>query len=860
MHQQKDEEDGQKGKSFYFDAFIYLMLVRPGRFNNTSAVAWNHLPKELIQCIMIVLNLSRAFIKGQIKITINGRARSFPATSEGTQCREQLEKIKSVIEQFQTNNDAVKNINSIFDNEISKFDYRVPIQEEIKADGSFKSFHPQSAEIMVTLFDLILELLCKNAFGLEEKVEGSEEKSLHEHLDSLFAVCTDNGSKKSTRLNKQIFDSALDRFNTVAAFNEHLLKHKEQLSEYCQYLQRHSFFQVVAAGTKSANPCFEIPLDGPVAQLQTKYDANIQTFRNFLKDLFDKETLKSKNVSLILDVGFNFLPKPNFKAFVIAPRLQLKSNKNERLALQSRLRANDTGGQFSLQFQGSHDNSNNTNEVDETSTSEVNRESGQSSDSSPKFCAILTRSPDQKVFFSGIQFYEQYPLLLSSHAYSQHTSGASFYLQDGCLFGHELKRSRSGRGASQLRGNVVGINSYVQGLRLISRCQSFNKETHNFVELPFLMKLILKWDGFDALSQSEMARLDSYIDLLRRTKYFQTPHANIFSDDIKESLVCRHEMYIDASNGIEEEGGEKNILNLDIQEVLGTEVALLPKADICLHYFGSMEKCRQMILHSFTDRKQVNLKNEVTAFDGFAKNNLLYASELLAYYHQSSSVTCQTVSENMGLFRRNLFKSKPHLPIHMPLSNIEPLLSKKVSCIAEDGSTIDVFCANLESFTAAPVLPEELQELLKDLESNDEQNISVANDSTLLINLAKEYQRMHKAKNATLHHNYRMKKNHELSHYVKFLALSELIDCVDNFKKIENVKRYVCALFWACYRLQIQEDINNKGYRSSSSSRMTSNGLGPMSEEALNSTFDTFESHREKISTIGENIHDFLSS
>lgn len=195
----------------------------------------------------------------------------------------------------------------------------------------------------------------------------------------------------------------------------------------------------------------------------------------------------------------------------------------------------------------------------------------------------------------------------------------------------------------------------------------------------------------------------------------------------------------------------------------------------------------------------------------------------------------------------------------MPLSNIEPLLSNTVSCIAEDGGTIDIYGANLESFTAAPVLSHELQYILKDFESNDEQNISVAGDRTLMINLANEYQRLHKAKCATLHHNYRQTRNHKLTHYVKMLALSELIDCIDNFEKIENVKRYVCVLFWACYRLQIQEDLYMNGY-GSSSTRPTSDGLGPMSKDVLNGIIDSFDEFSEKIITIGKNTHDLLLS
>lgn len=844
-------------ESFKFDAYVYLVLVRPQYFGNGPPSQWRHLPKELIQCVIIVLNLSRAFIKGQIEIaTINGQIRNFGDTSQGNKCREKLEQIKFVIEQFQASKDAVSNIESIFDTEIPRFDYKIPkLKDGIKTNGSFKDFKPQSAQIMMNLFDLILELLSMNAFGLEIDHEGPK-CCLRDHLESLFAVCTDDGTRQSKRLDKKIKGSDLDRFTTLKAFNEYLLKNNNELSKYCMFLKKHSFFQVVAAGTKSMSQCFEITLDGHVTDLQSKYDGTIQTFRNFLTALFHKETLKSKNVSLILDVGFNFMPKPAFKAFVLAPRLQFKDTSNKRLARQSQLIANDTEGQFSLLFQNDQDNSTSRNDVDETATSDENsidhnNESGQSSKSSTKLCAILSRSPKQKVFFCGIKVYEQYPLLLSSHAYSQHTSGTPFCLENGCLVGHELTRSRK----FPLCGNVVGINSYVRGLRQISRCNSFDVEKHNFVDLPSHMKQILKWNGFSSLHNSEMKRFSYYLNLLRRTTYFQNPNPNIFTDKRGESLACRYELFVDASPGID------GILNLDILKFLGTEVALISKADICLRYFASLEKCRQMILNSFTKpdySRRSNLRDAVTTFDGYAKSNLLYAAELLAHCHPSNRVTCQTVSENMEHFRSNLFKSKPHLPIHMPLSNIEPPLSKTVTCTAEDGSTIDIYCANLKNFTAAPVLSQDLKNLLKNFESNDEQNISgVENDRTLMINLATEYQRLYKEKCAALHHNYRKKKIHAHTRSVKMLALSELIDCIDNFEKIENVKRYVCVLFWACYRLQIQEDLYANGYGNSSAG-MTSQRLVPMSEDALKCIFGEIKHFQKKISTIGKNTHGLL--
>ncbi|GFH57121.1 hypothetical protein CTEN210_13597 [Chaetoceros tenuissimus] len=844
----------EEEETFKFDAWVYLVLVRPEHFGNSPPIPWGSIiPKELIQCIMIVLNLSRAFIKGQIPITIDGRIRNFPNTTQGNKCSRMLERIKTVIEKFQTNKHAAANIKSIFDTQILRFDYKMPNpKDDIKKKGSFKDFKPQSGQIMMTLFDLILELLSMNAFGLEMGPEGSRKHCLRNHLEGLFAVCTDDGSRESARLGKKIKGSNLDRFSKTAAFNEYLLKNKNGLSKYCTFLKKHSFFQVVAAGTKSMNPCFEVPLDGHVTQLQTKYDGTIQTFRSFLTALFHKETLKSKHVSLILDVGFNFSPKPAFKAFVIAPRLQYKGKKNKRLGIQNKLRASDTEGQFSALFQNDQDNSTSRNDDDETATSDENsidhnNESGQSSKSSTKFCAILSRSPEKKVFFNGINVYQQYPLLLSSHAYSQHTSGTPFRLEKGCLVGNELNRSRK----YLLYGNVVGINSYIQGLRKISRCESFDEEKHNFEDLPSHMSQILKWNGFNSLHKSEMELFDRYLKLLRRTKYFQTPHANIFTDKGEESLACRYELFVDASQGIDE------ILKLDILKVLGTEVALMAKADIALRYFASLEKCRQMILHCFTEpnsSKRVNLRNAVAALDGYAKSNLLYAADLLAHCHPSSSITCETVSENMEHFRHNLFKSKPHLPIHMPLSNIEPQSSKTVTCIAEDGSTIDVYCANLKDFTAAPVLSQDLKNLIKDFESNDEQNISeVENDRSLMINLANEYQRLYNEKCAALHHDYRKKKSHAHMRYVKMQALSELIDCIDNFEKIENVKRYVCALFWACYRLQIQEDLYANGYGNSSAG-MTSHRLGPMSEEALKGILGRFNHCNKRISTIGDFI------
>ena len=132
---------------------------------------------------------------------------------------------------------------------------------------------------------------------------------------------------------------------------------------------------------------------------------------------------------------------------------------------------------------------------------------------------------------------------------------------------------------------------------------------YNFVDLPSHMKQILKWNGFSSLHNSEMKLFNHYLNLLRRTKYFQTPDPNIFTDKKEESLACRYELFVDTSPGID------GILNLDILKFLGTEVALISKADIGLRYFASLEKCRQMILHSFTKPnylKRSNLRDAVT--------------------------------------------------------------------------------------------------------------------------------------------------------------------------------------------------------------------------------------------------------
>lgn len=137
-HDRKDGEDGRRRRTFVFEAWVYLTLLRPKHHRNTVAKTWNHLPKELIQCVMVVLNLSRKFIYGQIPITINGRIRSFPNTPQGNMCREQLERIKSVIEQFQTDKDARKNMNELFASHITSFDYKIPKKEELKKKEASK--------------------------------------------------------------------------------------------------------------------------------------------------------------------------------------------------------------------------------------------------------------------------------------------------------------------------------------------------------------------------------------------------------------------------------------------------------------------------------------------------------------------------------------------------------------------------------------------------------------------------------------------------------------------------------------------------------------------------------------------------
>lgn len=259
-----------------------------------------------------------------------------------------------------------------------------------------------------------------------------------------------------------------------------------------------------------------------------------------------------------------------------------------------------------------------------------------------------------KKFYSRIG-HQDYMFAMHPYATSKHSSGMKYHLVSGKF---QSQYFNGDKGQWKTEGRLAGINFYNAGA--INLFHKDKLEHMSLSELPFLFQTHLA-RGNGGLTLSEQVAFDECINSINKLQMFKSCH----SLSNTKSLELRLEQMVDLTSGI-----TSDVLNYNIENVLDTDLILIPRANIFFRNIASIQKCIEVVRSTvFKSGESYFIDPKFWQYEEQEKAIRLTSIEFLATYFpgEKKSISFSGLTPHLKQLK-SLFMPL-HLPLHMPLSD-----------------------------------------------------------------------------------------------------------------------------------------------------------------------------------------------
>jgi hypothetical protein len=259
-----------------------------------------------------------------------------------------------------------------------------------------------------------------------------------------------------------------------------------------------------------------------------------------------------------------------------------------------------------------------------------------------------------KKFWSPIEHHD-YMFAMHPYATSKHSNGMKYHLVSGKLQSKYYNWDEKNQWKTQ--GRLAGINFYNAGS--INLFYKDKLEDMSLSELPFLFQTLLA-KGNDGSTPSEQVAFDECINSMKKLQMFKSCH----SLSNTQSLELRLEKMIDLSDGI-----TSDVLQFDIQNILDTDLILIPRASIFFRNIASIQKCIELVGSTLIQKgHSYSINPNFWNYEKQEKAIILTSIELLATYFPGGKQTLTSYTLLPHLKQLQTVLKPLYLPFHMPLS------------------------------------------------------------------------------------------------------------------------------------------------------------------------------------------------
>lgn len=259
-----------------------------------------------------------------------------------------------------------------------------------------------------------------------------------------------------------------------------------------------------------------------------------------------------------------------------------------------------------------------------------------------------------KKFWSPIEHHD-YMFAMHPFATNKHSSGMKYHLVSGKLQSKYYNPDEQIQWKTQ--GRLAGINFYNAGS--INLFYQDKLEDMSLSQLPFLFQTHLA-RGNGGLMLSEQLAFDECINSINKLQMFKSCH----SLSNTKSLELRLEQMVDLTDGI-----TPDVLQYNIENILDTDLILIPRATIFFNNIASIQNCIDLVRSTLIQKgESFVIDPNFWQYKEEDKAMRLTSIELLATYFPGAKGFVSSSALLPHLKELNTLLMPFYLPLHMPLS------------------------------------------------------------------------------------------------------------------------------------------------------------------------------------------------